>query len=425
MIVPSIDLIAGKAVQLVGGRARKLDAGDPRPIAERFARVGTIAVVDLDAALGRGSNRELIEELCRRHPVRVGGGIRDVETARRWLDAGAQEIVIGTRAEPELLSQLPRERVVAALDCEYHEVVVEGWRRGTGRGVLERIAELRDHVSGFLVTFVEREGRCEGTDLARAASIVEAAAGTRVTIAGGVTTAEEVRELDRLGADAQVGMALYEGRLGLAEAFCAPLSSDRPDGLWPTVVTDERGTALGLVYSDLESVRCALEEGRGVYRSRTRGLWRKGESSGATQELVRLQADCDRDALRAVVRQAGTGFCHTGNATCFGPESGWERLERTLAARRDAAPDGSYTARLLSDPVLLTAKLTEEARELAEAEDRGEVVHEAADLLYFLSVATARAGVRVADVEDELDRRALRVSRRAGDAKVALSEVSR
>src|ERR671910_2505805 len=172
-----------------------------------------------------------------------------------------------------------------ALDARHGEVVVEGWQKRTGQGVLERIAALQALVGGFLVTFVEREGRLQGTDLDFAKEIRAAAGDATVTIAGGITTAEEVALLDRLGCDAQVGMALYAGRLELAEAFAAPLKSDRPDGLWPTVVVDERGIALGLCYSDLESLRAALERGQGVYRSRSRGLWIKGATSGATQEL--------------------------------------------------------------------------------------------------------------------------------------------
>src|ERR687892_769919 len=303
MIIPSIDLQDGQAVQLIGGEKKALDAGDPLPIARCYGRVGEIAVVDLDAALGRGRNATVIEELIALAPCRVGGGVRTVEAAVSWLDRGAVSVVLGTAARPEILQALPRERVVAALDARHGEVVVEGWQRGTGRGVLERIAELRDLVGGFLVTFVEREGRLQGTDLEFAARIREAAGDTAVTIAGGVTTAEEVAALDELGCEAQVGMALYTGRLGLAEAYAAPLRSDRPDGLWPTVVVDEREVALGLCYSDLESLRAALEGRRGVYHSRSRGLWAKGETSGAIQELLRVDADCDRDALRFTVRQ--------------------------------------------------------------------------------------------------------------------------
>jgi phosphoribosylformimino-5-aminoimidazole carboxamide ribonucleotide (ProFAR) isomerase len=178
-------------------------------------------------------------------PCRVGGGIRSVDAAVKWLDRGASKVILGTAARPEILEQLPPDRVIVALDARNGEVVVEGWRKATGRGVIERIQELRGLADNFMVTFVEREGRLGGTDLAFAKEIKQAAGDAEVTIAGGVTAAEEVADLDRLGCDAQIGMALYTGQLGLAEAFTAPLSSDRTDGLWATVVVDERGHALG------------------------------------------------------------------------------------------------------------------------------------------------------------------------------------
>jgi phosphoribosyl-ATP pyrophosphohydrolase len=178
------------------------------------------------------------------------------------------------------------------------------------------------------------------------------------------------------------------------------------------VVVDERGTALGMVWSDLESLRAALERGQGVYHSRTRGLWVKGETSGAVQELLRVDADCDRDCLRFTVRQQPPGFCHRGTRTCWGPDQGLGELARRLAARRQEAPPGSYTAKLFDDPALLGAKLREEARELVEATARDHVIHEAADVLYFALTTLARHGVELAEVEAALDRRALKVTRR-------------
>ena len=444
MIVPSIDLMDGQAVQLVQGRRKVLEAGDPRPLAERFGRAGEVAVVDLDAALGRGSNTAVIEELCRMVPCRVGGGIRDRDAALAWLDRGAAKIVLGTAAVPEVLEGLPGDRVVAALDAWKGEVVVKGWTERTGRTVFDGMRDLRDLAGGFLVTFVEGEGKEGGFPRDQIAGLVDAAGSSRLTVAGGITTPEEIAWLDRTGADAQVGMALYRGHLDLAEAFTAPFRSERPDGLWPTIVTDDRGGALGLVWSSLESVRTAIDEGMGVYHSRSRGLWRKGLTSGATQELVRIEPDCDRDALRFTVRQAGAGFCHVGEWTCFGPAGGLRRLERTVKSRRVEGVPGSLTSRLLSDDAFLRGKLVEEAGELGEAvagvtrgtESSGEkgagdaaqdvvegaagpaqdVVDEAADLLYFVTVALERAGASLGDVERELDRRALKVSRRRASA---------
>jgi len=417
MIVPSIDLLGGQAVQLIGGETPAIEAGDPRPIADRFGRVGETAVIDLDAARGEGSNAELIEDLVARAPCRVGGGIRDVDTAIRWLDAGARSVILGTAARPEILSQLPRDRVIAALDARDGEVVVEGWRTKTGASVIDRMRALRDHVGGFLVTFVELEGRLGGSALDRVEELVREAGDTRVTIAGGVTTAEEIAELDRMGADAQVGMALYSGRLTLADAFAAPLTSDRPDDLWPTVVTDEHGVALGLAYSNRESLTAAIDEAAGVYWSRNRGLWRKGATSGATQELLRVDADCDRDALRFVVRQQGAGFCHTGSATCWGERWGVPALNASVQERLRSAPAGSYTRRLFDDADLLRSKLLEEAGELADATTQDEAAWEAADVLYFALVRAAAAGADLEAVSRQLDARALRVTRRPGDAK--------
>lgn len=418
MIVPSIDIMDGQAVQLVGGREKVIDAGDPRPIAERFAPVGEIAVIDLDAALGRGSNAEVIEELCSIARCRVGGGIRDERAAVRWLDAGARKIILGTAARADLLARLPRERVIAALDARDDRVVVEGWTKETAARVEDRIDELKEFVGGFLVTFVELEGRMGGLPADRVEAVVRRAAGCRVTVAGGVRGPEDVAMADRAGADAQVGMSLYTGAMGLAEGFCAPLRSDRADGLWATVVVDEHGAALGLVYSNLESVRVAIEERRGVYWSRSRGgLWRKGEESGNTQELLRIDVDCDRDALRFTVRQKGGGFCHLGTRSCFGEASGLVRLEETIRARMAGAPAGSYVRRLLDDPALLRAKLLEECGELIDAATPGEAAWEAADVLFFALTAAMQRGATLEGIETELDRRALGVTRRKGDAK--------
>lgn len=417
MIVPSIDLMNGAAVQLVGGETLSINAGDPLPIAERFSLAGEIAVIDLDAAKREGRNDEAIDRLLRVARCRVGGGIRDADAAIRWLDRGASKVILGTAANPKILRRIPRDRVIAALDCVNGEVVVDGWRTRTGASVLDRVRKLRDDVGGFLVTFVEREGRMVGLERARIEEIVEAAGESRVTVAGGVRDATDIALADRCGADAQVGMALYSGALDLADALAAPLRSDREDGLWPTVVCDPRGVALGLAYSNGTSLREAVRTRSGVYWSRSRAsLWRKGETSGASQELLAIDVDCDRDALRFTVRQRGE-FCHTGSLTCFGEAAGLTALERTIAARAGDAESGSYVARLLRDRALLDAKLREEVEELTAAKSRDEVTHEAADVLFFALAAMRRAGVTLDDVERELDRRALRVTRRRGDAK--------
>ena len=153
MIVPSIDLMSQRAVQLIGGETLEIDAGDPRPIADRFGRVGEVAVIDLDAALGRPPQTETVRDLLQRAKCRVGGGIRSPQAAIDWLDAGAEKVILGTAATPDVLSKLPKDRVIAALDARDGEVLSHGWTRGTGTTILERIEALRrlKHLPQLLV----------------------------------------------------------------------------------------------------------------------------------------------------------------------------------------------------------------------------------------------------------------------------------
>jgi phosphoribosyl-ATP pyrophosphohydrolase len=418
MIIPSIDISEGRAVQLRRGREFVLDGGNPMDRLKQFAVAGEVSIVDLDAAMGRGSNTELIRRMLLRHPCRVGGGIRTLAAAESWLDAGASKIVLGTAATPEFLSALPRDRVIAAVDAEAGRLVIDGWRQRTEEHVLDRIAQLRDLVSGFLFTQVEHEGGMAGFDSDLLREVVAAAQPARVTAAGGITTKQEIAQLDTLGVDAQVGMALYSETLSLGEAMSAVLVKPVDGEHWPTIVRETSGQVLGLVWSTRDTLAEAVNQQRGIYWSRSRqSRWVKGETSGNTQELVSVGIDCDRDALQFTVRQAGTGFCHTGSTTCFGEEFSLATLERTVARRIAAGDPASGTVNLVSDPALLRAKLLEEANELLAASRSNDVVHEAADLLYFLLVAIARSDVSLSDVIGELERRSHRISRRPMKAK--------
>ena len=413
MIVPSIDLQDGQAVQLIGGEVKALDAGDPRPLAKRFGVVGEIAVVDLDAALGKGSNAAIVQDLVDLAPCRVGGGIRDVASAIAWLDRGARKVVLGTAARPEVLRELPRERVIAALDARHGEVVVEGWQKRTGHGVLERSGRAarrgrrlpRDlrrtrgtppgHRSGLRASRSARQ-RATPRSPSRAASPPPRKSPSSIASAAPPRSAWRCTP---------AGWASPRPSAHLCAAI-ARMACGRPS------LSTSAAPLLACVIPTSKSLRAALERGQGVYHSRSRGLWVKGATSGATQELLRIDADCDRDCLRVTVRQQPPGFCHLNTRTCWGADGGLGALARRLAERKIAAPDGSYTAKLFADPVLLGAKLREEAAELADAAGGAEVIHEAADVLYFTLATLARHGIDLAEVERALNRRALKVTRR-------------
>ncbi|KAI5309279.1 trifunctional histidinol dehydrogenase, partial [Ascosphaera atra] len=206
------------------------------------------------------------------------------------------------------------------------------------------------------------------------------------------------------------------------DLLTAGVVPDQSNGLMATVVTDERSVSLGLVWSSQESLYKALQTGTGVYQSRKRGLWYKGQSSGDVQELVSVGFDCDSDCLVFVVRQKGRGFCHLGTASCFGEYRGLSALQKTLQGRKESAPAGSYTARLFNDEKLLQSKIMEEADELCQAKTKDEIAFEAADLFYFALTRCVAAGVSLEDVERNLDFKSLKLKRRTGDAKPQWAE---
>lgn len=202
----------------------------------------------------------------------------------------------------------------------------------------------------------------------------------------------------------------------IADFLIAKLKSDRPDGMWPTVICDQLGIALGLAYSNEASLRHAIETRNGTYWSRSRNeLWIKGATSGATQKLLGIRVDCDSDCLRFTVVQGPPGFCHKKTHTCFGEERSIATVVLRLAERIESSNEKSFTRRLATDAALLEKKLLEEAKELSDAsreDDRYEVAWETADVFYFSLVAMLKKGVGLDEVYAELARRMNRVVRR-------------
>ena len=224
MIVPCIDLMDGKVVQLVQGREVALEGDAPLAMLERFAAFPEVQVIDLDAAMGRGSNDAIVRQLAARAATRVGGGVRSVERARALVDAGARKVIVGTAAftaegvDAPFLEALGdaigRERLIVALDSKGGKVVVKGWREATAFTAEEVLRRLEPYCAGFLCTHVDKEGMLQGTDLEwfrrlRAATELE------LTAAGGITTLDEVRALLAMDVHAALGMAIYTGRLNL------------------------------------------------------------------------------------------------------------------------------------------------------------------------------------------------------------------
>ncbi len=403
MIIPSIDLMNGKAVQLKQGREKVLERDDVYELARYFGRFGEVAVIDLDAAMGRGNNNEVIKELCKIADCRVGGGIRTKERAEEVLAYGAKKIIIGTAASREFLSELPKERVIVAVDSRGGKVVTEGWQHESENTPEQLVKELNDYCTGFLYTIVEKEGLMAGCDIDAILNI-RAKTDKEIVAAGGINSIDEIVRLDQAGASCQLGMAIYTGKINLEDAFIELLDFEKGDGLIPTIVQDKKSKqVLMLAYSSRESVKAALASGKGIYYSRSKmNLWEKGETSGNTQGLVSVKYDCDRDTLLYKVNQTGNA-CHTGKYSCFEPEDfTFETLYDILVDRLLKLPEGSYTSKLFKDETLLKRKINEEAFEVIHSGDKRELAWEVADLAYFVMTFMVRFGITIEDVKNHL-----------------------
>jgi len=226
MIIPCIDLMDGKVVQLVRGREKALEADSPAEMLRRFAAFPEMQVIDLDAAIGRGSNDALVREVAARAVTRVGGGVRTAGRARALVEQGARKVIVGTSAFTEKGVNLPfleqlgeaigRERIVVALDSLGGRIVVKGWRESTNLSAEEVLKPLEPYCAGFLCTYVDKEGMMQGTDLEWFRRL-RAATSLELTAAGGISTLEEVRALLDMGVHAALGMAIYTGRLRLED----------------------------------------------------------------------------------------------------------------------------------------------------------------------------------------------------------------
>ncbi len=224
MIIPCIDLMDGAVVQLVQGREKALEGDSPEAMLAKFAAFPVIQVIDLDAAIARGSNEAIVERIAAKARTRIGGGIRTAEKARRLLELGAEKVIVGTAAFHangpneeflrELIATVPRDAILLALDSKQGRIVVKGWRESLDLSAVEVIRALEPYCGGFLCTYVDKEGMMQGTDLDWFRSL-RAATRHEITAAGGITTYEDIAALQAMEIHAAVGMAVYTGRLDL------------------------------------------------------------------------------------------------------------------------------------------------------------------------------------------------------------------
>ncbi len=219
MLIPSIDLMGGRIVQLVQGEKLRLAFDDFEYWIERFSKFTLVQLIDLDAALRQGDNSALVEQIAKRLPVQAGGGIHSIERARQVLDAGAKRVIIGsalfsaegtvnTAFAAELAGNVGAERVVAGIDTKNGRIAVKGWKAQVELTPDEAIPQLEPYAAAFLYTHVDGEGLMQGFPIETAARLRKLTQ-RQLIVAGGIRSQQEVDALDAIGADAVVGMAVY------------------------------------------------------------------------------------------------------------------------------------------------------------------------------------------------------------------------
>ncbi|PCJ51068.1 MAG: phosphoribosyl-ATP diphosphatase [Gammaproteobacteria bacterium] len=407
MIIPSIDLMNGKAVQLKQGQEKVLEREDVFELLKEFSVYGEVAIIDLDAALGQGSNKDLIKQLLKVRSCRVGGGIRDLETAKEYIKAGASKIIIGTNCREDWVKKIAKQYLIFAIDAKGDYWATRGWKKTEAIRVVDLIPELSKNCCEFLYTQVEKEGLLQGIDKVRIEEIIKASS-VQVTIAGGITDLSDIEWFSKRGANGQIGMSIYTGRLSLNDCFMAQIDFDKAP-LVPTLVQDiDTGKVLMLAYSNQQSLALALSQQKGIYWSRSREeIWQKGLTSGNQQALILADVDCDGDSILFKVKQQGNA-CHFERYSCFASQTAdfsLSTLNQLLEKRKQLLPEKSFTSKLFKSAEFRAEKIREEAEELIEAKDFDEVRWEAADLIFFALTDALAKGVQLDDIVCELGSR--------------------
>ena len=230
MLIPSIDVMGGRVVQLVQGKKKALEFDNFEEWIARFLPFPLVQLIDLDAAMGKAANAGLIRLFVSRLPCQVGGGIRSIESARAMIAMGARRVIVGSKLirngqidvgfAVEISRELGSAQLVFAIDSRNGKVAIRGWREATTITPLEMIRALEPYCAAFLYTHIDTEGTMSGLPLEPIRKLREATS-KQLIAAGGIAKAEEIAELDRMGVDAVVGMALYLGKINLPDSISA------------------------------------------------------------------------------------------------------------------------------------------------------------------------------------------------------------
>ncbi|AYV78720.1 MAG: bifunctional phosphoribosyl-AMP cyclohydrolase/phosphoribosyl-ATP pyrophosphatase protein [Edafosvirus sp.] len=431
IFIPTLDISNGKAVLVKNGKVYKI-LGDPFEKAQFLSINNHFQVVDIDAAMNIGSNKEIIQKISKKYPCYVGGGIRTYQDAVDYLNSSARRVIISTALSHELVNKIRKERLIIAFDIDEKYNVFKDGRKGfMDKRLFDLIDEYKDNTEIITITFHHTEGTCTGIPMDQVKEIKDYILkyNIRLVVAGGISSIKEIGDLIDLQVIPQFGSGFWNGKFTLGDIFqCISAKvlniknvTFKERKLIPTSIQSTDGQLLGEVFSTPESLKLSVDTRIATFHSReTDSCWIKGATSGNYHTVINIHYSCDGTALRFVVE--GNTFCHTGSESCFGDtdpaRASLKSMQRLLKKRMNSSEEKSYTKALLSDGFKINSKIMEEAEELICATDNDEIISEASDLIYFMLLYLQKNNVEISDVENELIKRRYLVLKDEYDIKI-------
>lgn len=434
--IPTLDISQGKAVLVQHGKVYNV-LGDAMEKANFLSMVPHFQVVDIDAAMETGNNRELIKQICQKYRCYAGGGIRTYEDACDILNSSAKRVIVSTAID-DLIGKVPKDRMIVAFDIDLNFGVFSKGRLGKMQETLfELIEKYKDQIEMMTITFHDAEGTCSGIPFKQVQEIKqfidEKGMNIKLVFAGGLAKVEELEKLFKMNVVPQFGSGFWNGKFTLGDVFkamsgfisekkCVEYQGTK---LIPTIVQSVDGQVLGLVFSTPETIKSSVDSRIATFFSRDQmSVWIKGATSGNYFKLKHIHYCCDGTSVRFVVE--GDNFCHTGSESCFGntdpARASLKSVQRLLQMRLASGDEKSYTRKLMNDGYKVHSKVLEEAEELVCASRPEEIIHEAADLLYFILMFLEKQSVSVEDVESELIKRQYTVLKSGFDIEIKNKE---
>jgi phosphoribosyl-ATP pyrophosphohydrolase/phosphoribosyl-AMP cyclohydrolase len=418
--IPTVDISEGKAVLVQKGKVYKV-LGDAISHSNLLSIHHVFQLIDIDAAMGKGSNRELIKKITEKHHCYVGGGIRTKEDAIELLNSSARRVIISTKSD--LLKIIPKNRLILAIDIdENFQVLNHGRTRKLDKNFFEFLQENVEFIEIITVTFHHKEGTNSGIPLNQVKEIKNFINSTlkdrTITLicAGGISSIDEIKELIKLDVIPQFGSGFWCNKFSLGEAMIELLNyekqgkwmkNEKEEVLFPCVIQNKDGMVLGSVYCNAESIKKSIDERKATFYSRdNQKLWLKGETSGYIHTVLAVHLNCDKTSLRFIVD--GEKFCHLERRnSCFGdydPNRGGIKLMQKVI-EISKKEENQFSTKMLTEGHKINHKIIEHSEHLAYAKTKNEIIENTSDLLYYSMLYLNKHHVDVAEIENELLKR--------------------